>query len=115
MQYSAFHIDHGDILETAETALRDQDGTRLYESWDNGLLDRIIHLNDVPRLKQYLSVYTCLSLDHEKDTCYDPLGVAAEAGSTDVLGVLVEHYYKTTSTNKPLDRRKHSLLRAASS
>lgn len=115
MQYSAFHKDHDDSRESAETALRDEDGTRLYETWDSGLLARIIHLNDVPRLKQYLSVYTSLSLDYEEDVCYDPLGVAAQAGSTDVLSVLVEHYYKTTSTNKPLNRRKHSLLSAASS
>jgi ankyrin repeat protein len=115
MQYSVFHLERDDILEPAATALRDTDGTRLYETWDSGLLARIIHLNDVPRLKQYLSVYTWLSLDHEEDICYDPLGVAAEAGSTDALRALVDHYYKTTSTNKPLHRRKHSLLSAACS
>ncbi|KAF3392733.1 Serine/threonine-protein phosphatase 6 regulatory ankyrin repeat subunit B [Penicillium rolfsii] len=115
MQYSAFHLDHGDILESAETALRDTDGTRLYESWDSGLLSWIIHFNDVPRLKQYLSVYKSLNLDREEDVCFDPLEVAAQAGSMDALAFLVEHYYKTTSTNKPLNRRKHSLLSAASS
>ncbi|KAF9247687.1 hypothetical protein DTO027I6_9154 [Penicillium roqueforti] len=115
MRYSTFHIQGNEILESEETALHDTDGTRLYETWDCGLLDSIIRLNDVPRLKQYLTVYECLNLYNEDDFCYDPLCVAAEAGSTDVLRVLVDHYYKTSLTKKPLHRRKHSLLSAACS
>ncbi|KAJ6127417.1 hypothetical protein N7523_003029 [Penicillium sp. IBT 18751x] len=115
MQYSTFHIQRDEVLESEETALHDTDGTRLYETWDSGLLDSIIRLNDVPRLKQYLSLYKCRSLYSEEDFCYDPLCAAAEAGSTDVLRVIVDHYNKTSSTKKPLHRRKHSLLSAACS
>lgn len=46
-----------DPLESAENALHDEHGTRLYENDTRGLLFSIIYLNDVPRLKQYLSVY----------------------------------------------------------
>lgn len=114
MQYSAFHTPGECILESEET-LHDIDGTRLYETWDSALLDSIIRLNDVPRLKQYFSAYKYLNLDNEEDFCYDPLCVAAEVGSTDILRVLVDHYWKSSSTKKPLHRRKHSLLSAACS
>ncbi|KAJ5661687.1 uncharacterized protein N7477_009303 [Penicillium maclennaniae] len=97
MQYSAFHTQPDEVLESEETALHDTDGTRLYETWDSGLLDSIIRLKT------------------EEGFCYDPLCVAAEAGSTDVLGVIVDHYHRTSSTKKPLHRRKCSLLSAACS
>ncbi|OOQ84219.1 hypothetical protein PEBR_33706 [Penicillium brasilianum] len=115
MQYSAFHTPGECILESEETALHDIDGTRLYETWDSGLLDCIIRVNDVPRLKQYLSAYKFLNLDPGEDFCYDPLYAAAWAGSTDVLRILVDYYHKSSSTKKPLHRRKNSLLRATCS
>lgn len=97
--------------ESAETALRDADGIRLYETDGSGLLFKIIYLNDVPRLKQYLSVYSP-PLDIEDKEFNDPLCVAASQGRTDILRVLVD-YYETDSTKVPLHKRKYSLLTAA--
>jgi hypothetical protein len=97
--------------ESPETALHDTDGTRLYENDGGGLLVRIIHLNDVPRLKQYISVYSP-PLDIEDKEFNDPLCIAASEGRTDILRVLVD-YYKTDSTKVPLYQRRFSLLTAA--
>lgn len=112
MSFSDFHtLRAEEPWESPETALHDADGIRLYETDGGGLLFRIIHLNDVPRLKQYLSVYSP-RLDIEDKEFNDPLCVAASEGRTDILRVLLD-YYKTDPTNVPLHQRKFSLLTAA--
>lgn len=112
MSYSEFHTPRvEEPWESPETALYDADGARLYETDGSGLLFKIIHLNDVPRLKQYLSAYSP-PLDIEEKEPNDPLCVAASKGRTDILRVLVD-YYKTDSTKVPLHQRKFSLLTAA--
>ncbi|KAJ5359010.1 uncharacterized protein N7496_011423 [Penicillium cataractarum] len=112
MSYSEFDTPWvEEPWESPETALRDADGTRLYETDDSGLLFKIIYLNDVPRLKQYLPVYSP-PLDIEDKEFNDPFCVAASQGRTDILRVLVD-YYKNDSTKVPLHQRKFSLLTAA--
>lgn len=59
MPYSEFDTPWvEDPGESPGTALYKPDGARLYETDDEGLLHKIIQLNDIPRLKQYLSAYS---------------------------------------------------------
>lgn len=97
--------------ESAENALRDEHGTRLYENDLGDLLFAITRYNDIPRLKQYLSVYSP-RLDMERKVFDDPLCVVASQGRTEVLRVLID-YYNTNWKQLPLYQRKCSLLTAA--
>jgi len=101
-------------MESAENALHDDHGTRLYEDVTRSLLLWIIHINDTPRLKQYLPVYSPHLDIEDTYSCIfnDPLYIAESKGRTDVLRVLID-YYKTDSTKVPLHQRRFSLLTAA--
>lgn len=112
MSYSDFNfLREEEPSETPETALHDIDGARLYETEDRRLLYRVIYLNDIPRLKQYLPVYSP-ALDNEWEELSDPLCIAASTGRTEILRVLVD-YYNADATKVPLHQRKFSLLTAA--
>ncbi|KAJ5757766.1 uncharacterized protein N7511_006460 [Penicillium nucicola] len=112
MSYSEFDTPWvEDPLESAENALCDGHGTRLYENELGDLLFATIRYNDLPRLKQYLSVYSP-RLDVEDKVFNDPLCIVASQGRTEVLRVLID-YYKTNLTQVPLYERKCSLLTAA--
>lgn len=112
MSYSEFDTPWvEDPLESADNALRDEHGTRLYENELGDLLFATIRYNDLPSLKQYLSVYSP-RLDVEDKVFNDPLCIAASQGRTEVLRVLID-YYKTNLTQVPLYQRKCSLLTAA--
>ncbi|PQE17523.1 hypothetical protein CJF30_00009521 [Rutstroemia sp. NJR-2017a BBW] len=89
--YHEFH--HPDNIPSI--ALFDHDGTTpLYEKgqWGADLLYRIIQLNDVSLLKQYLlrAPTSCLSSDLAIYS--DPFYTAAYYGSTDCLRILLEHH-----------------------
>ena len=112
MSYSEFDAPWDENpRESAENALRDEHGTRLYENDLGHLLSTIIRYNDIPRLKQYLSVYSP-RLDLEQKVFDDPLCVVASQGRTEVLRVLID-YYNTNWKHLPLYQRGCSLLTAA--
>jgi ankyrin repeat protein len=112
MSYSEFDTPWVENpLESAQNALRDEYGTRLYENDLGDLLFAAIRYNDIPRLKQYLSVYSP-RLDMEQKVFDDPLCIVASQGRTEVLRVLID-YYNTNWKQLPLYQRKCSLLTAA--
>ncbi|KAJ6149608.1 hypothetical protein N7471_000807 [Penicillium samsonianum] len=112
MPYSKLHTPWvEEAWETPETALHNTDGARLYETDGRALLHKIIELNDVPRLKQYISVYSP-PLEIKTRENVDPLCVAAATGRTDAPRVLVD-YYNTEPTKVPLHQRMVSLLTLA--
>ncbi|KAJ6032548.1 hypothetical protein N7540_003280 [Penicillium herquei] len=112
MSYSEFHFQREEYLwESAENALRDDDGTRLYENDDGGLRSAIIRRNDIPRLKQYLSVYSP-RLDIEQRPYEDTLYSMAGSDHTEVVRVLLD-YYNTNWKHLPLHEREYSLLTSA--
>lgn len=112
MSYSKFDTPWVENpLESAENALRDEHGTRLYENDLGDLLFATIRYNDIPKLKQYLSVYSP-RLDMEQKVFDDPLCIVASQGRTEVLRVPID-YYNTNWKQLPLYQRKCSLLTAA--
>ncbi|KAJ5720990.1 uncharacterized protein N7483_008924 [Penicillium malachiteum] len=112
MSYSKFDTPWvQNPLEFAENALRDEHGTRLYENDLGDLLFATIRYNDIPRLKQYLSVYSP-RLDMKSKVFEDPLCIVASQGRTEVLRVLID-YYNTNWKQLPLYQRGCSLLTAA--
>ncbi|KAJ5638622.1 hypothetical protein N7528_001012 [Penicillium herquei] len=113
MSYIKFHVQRRgeDLWGTEENALRDDDGTRLYETEEQGLRSAIILRNDIPRLKQYLSVYSP-RLDIEQRTYDDTLYGVAGTERTEVLRVLID-YYNANWKHLPLYKRENSLLTSA--
>ncbi|KAJ5182163.1 hypothetical protein N7449_012310 [Penicillium cf. viridicatum] len=102
MTHSEFHIPWvEETWETPENALRNTDGARLYETDDRALLHKIIH-NDLPRLKEYIAVYSPLHIETMENT--DPFCIAAAKGRTNALRTLVD-YYNTDPKKVPLDQR----------
>lgn len=76
-------------------ALFDHDGTKpLYEggAFGNGLIHRIVQLNDVSALKQYLLRKPVRGLGADDAIYSDPFYTAACNGSTDALRILLEHH-----------------------
>ncbi|PQE30580.1 Ankyrin protein [Rutstroemia sp. NJR-2017a WRK4] len=89
--YHEFH--HPDNIPSI--ALFDHDGTTpLYEKgqWGTDLLYRIIQLNDVSLLKQYLLRVPTSCLSSDLAIYSDPFYTAAYYGSTSCLRLLLEHH-----------------------
>lgn len=115
MAYSEFHTCRSDAWPTSPgTVLLDTDGATLYETDYRALLLKIIKRNDIPRLNQYISVYSrAAALAPGEVYYYDPFWVAAAHGSTDALRVLLEQYTAAPTQTTALDQRGFTLLNAA--
>lgn len=69
MPYSKFYISWVEkTWEMPGVTLQSTNGPRLYETDDGALLHKMIYLNNLPRLKEYISVYfpPLLNRDHGK-------------------------------------------------
>ncbi|PQE04403.1 hypothetical protein CJF31_00010349 [Rutstroemia sp. NJR-2017a BVV2] len=91
---SSYHEFHHPDNNTS-IALFDHDGTTpLYEKgeYGNALLYRIIQLNDVSKLKQYLLRVPMRGLSADLAIYSDPFYIAAYYGSTDCLRILLERH-----------------------
>jgi hypothetical protein len=115
MAYSEFH-DYCDIWGSTETgtSLLDTDGNPIYETEYRGLLPKIIQLNDIPMLRQYISVYSRATALAPGNAYYcDPFEVAATHGRIDALHLLLEEYVADPTQTTALDQREFSLLNVA--
>jgi hypothetical protein len=72
--------------------LYDEDGAILYEDDFAALRNQIIRLNDVEKLKQYISKDPAGALAPAVPLYHDPFFVAAETGSIDALRLLLDLY-----------------------
>lgn len=115
MAYSEFHTRYPDAWPTESgTPLLDTDGTPVYETDYRGLLHKIIKLNDIPMLKQYISVYSRAAALAPGSVYYcDPFEVAATHGRIDALRLLLEEYAADPTQTTALDQRGFTLLNAA--
>lgn len=101
-------------------ALFDHDGTTaLYEKgeYGNDLFCRIIELNDVSALKQYLLRKPMCGLAADLAIYMDPFYTATYYGSTDCLRILLEHHalHGTPAQLKAPNSTDYLLLNVASS
>ncbi|KAH8701832.1 ankyrin repeat-containing domain protein [Talaromyces proteolyticus] len=90
--------------------LYDQNGAILYENNYQGLRNKIVQLNDVALLKQYIVKYPRAVLAAGEVYYHDPFFIAAECGSTDALRLLFNVYIADPTQAKALDKRGYRLL-----